>query len=168
MESRAGAPARRPASWWRVAHSLLPPFPQEDFRRLKIDPLTAHRQPEGAKALVNKPLIVYADAEHRAFRTSLFTYGIDVDAYPVEYTWDFGDGETLTTTSAGSPYPSFDVAHTYREATTATVILTTTWKGKYRVDEDPDGEWRAITGTATTTTPLDPFDVIEPRSRLIN
>lgn len=151
---------------WACPQDLLPPFPQADFRRLKIDPLAAHRQPERDEVLVNKPLIVYVDAEHRTFRTSLFTYGINVDVYPVEYAWDFGDGETLTTTSPGNPYPSFDVAHTYREATSATVVLTTIWKGTYRVDEDPDGEWRDISGTATTTTTLDPFDVIELRSRL--
>lgn len=153
-------------SGWVCPEDLLPPFPQADFRRLTIAPLAAHRQPARDEVLVNKPLIVYADAEHRTFRTSLFTYGIDVDVYPVEYAWDFGDGETLTTTSPGNPYPSFDVAHTYREATSATVVLTTTWKGTYRVDEDPDGEWRDISGTATTTTTLDPFDVIELRSRL--
>ena len=154
-------------SGWVCPEDLLPPFPQEDFRRLKIDPLTAHRQPAGDEALVNKPLIVYLDPEHRTFRTSLFTYGIDVDVYPVEYSWDFGDGTTLTTVSPGSPYPSFDVTHTYTEPGNRSVLLTTTWKGKYRVDEDPDGEWRDITGTATTTTPLDPFDVIELRSRLV-
>lgn len=153
-------------SGWVCPEDLLPPFPQADFRRLTIAPLTAHRQPERDEVLVNKPLIVYVDAEHRTFRTSLFTYGIDVDVYPVEYAWDFGDGETLTTTSPGNPYPSFDVAHTYREATSATVVLTTIWKGTYRVDEDPDGEWRDVSGTATTTTTLDPFDVIELRSRL--
>lgn len=154
-------------SGWACPDDLLPPFSQEDFRQLTIKPLTAHRQPSGEEALVNKPLIVYADAEHRTFRTDLFGFGIDVDVYPVEYTWEFGDGETLTTVDPGSPYPSFDVAHTYAEPLTARVALTTTWKGRYRVDEDPDHEWRDITGTALTTTPFAPFDVIELRSTLV-
>ncbi|ASR55577.1 hypothetical protein [Cellulomonas sp. PSBB021] len=154
-------------SGWACPDDLLPQFSQEDLRRLTIEPLTAHRQPSGEEALVNKPLIVYADAEHRTFRTDLFGFGIDVDVYPVEYTWDFGDGQTLTTVDPGSPYPSFDVAHTYSQELTATVTLTTAWEGKYRVDEDPDHEWRDIQGTAHTTTPFEPFDVIELRSTLV-
>ncbi len=155
-------------SGWACPDELLPPFSQADLRRLTIEPLTAHRQPDRAEVLVNKPLIVYADSEHRTFRTDLFGFGIDVDVYPVEYTWDFGDGSSLTTDDPGLPYPSFDVTHTYAEPTTAAVTLTTTWKGTYRVDEDPSREWRAITGTATTSTTLDEFDVIELRSRLVD
>lgn len=155
-------------SGWTCPVDLLPPFSQVEFRRLPIKPLTAHRQPSGDEVLVNKPLIVYADAEHREFRTDLFGFGIDVDVYPVEYTWDFGDGTSLTTADPGSPYPSFDVAHTYgSEVAGTTVTLTTTWKGKYRVDEDAKRRWLDIEGTAFTTTTFDPFDVVELRSRLV-
>ena len=103
----------------------------------------------------------------RTFRTSLFDYGIDVVTSPVEYTWDFGDGQTLTTTSPGGPYPNRDVEHVYEDVGTFTVTLTTVWEGRYRVDEDPDHEWRTIDGTALTTTTLDPFEVTELRSHLV-
>ncbi|ASR56041.1 hypothetical protein [Cellulomonas sp. PSBB021] len=45
--------------------------------------------------------------------------------------------------------------------------VTTVWEGRYRVDEDPDHEWRTIDGTALTTTTLDPFEVTELRSHLV-
>lgn len=151
---------------WVCPDDLLPPFPQVEFRRLTIAPLEAHRQPSRSEVLVNKPLIVFTDPVQRVFRTDLFGFAVDVEATPVAYTWDFGDGSTLDTRSTGSPYPSQDLTHTYRSVTTATVSLTTTWTGRYRVDEDPDREWREIDGTAVTTTTLDPFDVIELRSRL--
>ena len=155
-------------SGWACPDDLLPTLTERDLRRLTIEPLTAHRQPAGAETLVNKALIVYAEPEHRTFRTSLLDYGIDVDVYPVEYTWDFGDGETLTTVDPGSPYPSFDVTHTYAaEFTGARIALTTTWKGKYRVGEDPKRRWLDIEGTAFTMTTFDPFDVVELRSRLV-
>jgi len=137
-------------SGWACPDDLLPTFTERDLRRLPIEPLTAHRQPSGDEALVNKPLIVYADPVDRTFRTDLFGFGIDVVVYPVGFTWDFGDGATLATSDPGAPYPSFDVAHTYTETLTARVTLTTTWEGRYRVDEDPKREWRDITGTATT------------------
>ena len=152
---------------WACPDDLLPTLTERDLRRLTIEPLTAHRQPAGAEALVNKALIVYAEPEHRTFRTSLLGYGIDVEVFPVAYTWDFGDGTVLETTEPGAPYPSFDVAHTYTQELTATVSLTTTWEGRYRVDDDPDREWRDIPGTAQTTTPFEPFDVIELRSTLV-
>ena len=154
-------------SGWACPDDLLPTFNATDLRRLQIEPLKAHRQPSGEEALVNKPLIVYTDPEHRTFRTDLFGFGIDVDVFPVAYTWDFGDGAVLATADPGAPYPSFDVAHTYTQELTATISLTTTWEGRYRVDDDPDHEWRDIAGTAQTTTPFAPFDVIELRSTLV-
>ncbi|CAM5784787.1 PKD domain-containing protein OS=Cellulomonas persica OX=76861 GN=CPE01_09840 PE=4 SV=1 [Cellulomonas persica] len=153
---------------WACPDDLLPTLTEQDLRRLTIEPLEAHRQPAGAEALVNKALIVYANPQHRTFRTSLLDYGIDVDAYPVEYAWDFGDGTTLVTDDPGAPYPAFDVTHTYADELTAHVTMTTTWKGKYRVDDDPDREWRDIPGTAFTTTTFEPFDVVELRSRLVS
>ncbi len=166
----AGAPWSR---WemrigWVCPDDLLPRLTQADFRRLSIEPTVMHRQPgEGGTVLVNKGIIGWVEPAERTFRTTLFDYGIDVVAWPVEYTWDFGDGQTLTTTSPGGPYPSRDVEHVYEQAGTFTVTLTTVWKGRYRVDEDDDREWRTIDGTAFTTTTLAPFDVVELRSRLV-
>lgn len=152
---------------WICPDDLLPPFTEADFRSLTIVSPDAHRQPATGDVLVNKPLIVYTEPDvERRFRTSLFGYGIDVVATPLEYTWAFGDGTELTTTSPGAPYPSFELTHDYRAPGAATVTLTTTWEGQYRVDEDPDGEWRDINGTAVTTVALDPFEVVELRTRL--
>lgn len=151
---------------WICPADLLPVITQEEFRRLLIEPLPAFRQPSSQEVLVNKPLIVYTEPASQTFRTSVFDFGIDVVATPREYTWDFGDAsEPLHTASAGAPYPEFDITHTYARPLTATVTLTTTWTGRYRVD-DPHGAWSDVNGTAVTTTTLDPFEVIELRSRL--
>ena len=153
---------------WACPDDLLPPFEQAELRRLKIEPTATHRQPGvGGTVLVNKGIIGWVEPDERTFRTSLFDYGIDVVTWPVEYTWDFGDGHTLTTTSPGGPYPNRDVEHVYEQTGTFTVTLTTVWKGKYRVDEDEDHEWRDIDGTALTTTTLAPFEVTELRGRLV-
>lgn len=153
---------------WACPDDLLPAVTQEDFRQLKIDPTVVHRQPgESGTVLVNKGIIGWVEPDERTFRTSLFGFGIDVVTWPVEYTWDFGDGESLTTSSPGGPYPNRDVQHVYEQVGTFTVTLTTVWKGKYRVDEDEDHEWRSIDGTALTTTTSAPFEVTELRSRLV-
>lgn len=49
------------------------------------------------------------------------------------YVWDFGDGATLETRSAGGPYPGGDVRHTYRTPATRTVTLTTRWSAEFTV-----------------------------------
>ncbi|GEA81899.1 PKD domain-containing protein [Cellulomonas uda] len=153
---------------WACPDDLLPQLTRADFRRLTIEPTATHRQP-GARGtvLVNKGIIGWVEPDERTFRTSLLDYGIDVVTWPVEYTWEFGDGHTLTTTSPGGPYPNRDVEHVYEQTGMFTVTLTTVWEGKYRVDEDEDHEWRAIDGTALTTATLAPFEVTELRGHLV-
>lgn len=154
---------------WSCPADLLPTITEEEFRRLRITPPTAHRQPALGDVLVNKPLIVYTDPSEQEFRTAVFDFGIDVVATPLEHSWSFGDGsEPLRTRSAGAPYPSFELTHLYASPLTATVTLTTTWKGRYRVDQDVEGRWTTIDGTAITTTSIEPFEVVELRSRLVD
>ncbi len=98
---------------WICPDDLIPRLTEKDFRKLKIESPEAHRQPATGDVLVNKPLIVYTERVDRSLRTSLFGAGIDVVATPVEHTWTFGDGGTLTTTSPGAPYPSFELTHQY-------------------------------------------------------
>ena len=98
---------------WICPDDLIPRLTEKDLRKLKIESPEAHRQPATGDVLVNKPLIVYTERVDRSLRTSLFGAGIDVVATPVEHTWTFGDGGTLTTTSPGAPYPSFELTHQY-------------------------------------------------------
>ena len=49
------------------------------------------------------------------------------------YVWDFGDGATLETVSAGGPYPDGDVRHTYTSAARRTVTLATRWSAEFTV-----------------------------------
>ncbi len=153
---------------WTCPEDVLPPFLERDLRVLTIEPLAVNQQPAGGDVLVRKPLIVFAEPAVREYHVVLFgEYGVDVRVTPVEYTWDFGDGTTLTTADPGSPYPDFDVTHLYSSLGTRTVSLTTTWTGEYRVDADPLHKWRQVDGTATTTATGEQFEVVERRSHLI-
>jgi hypothetical protein len=59
---------------------------------------------------------------------------LNVDA---SWTWDFGDGATLTTTDAGGSYPITSLSHTYLAAGRNTVNLTTNWTGTYSMAGGP-------------------------------
>lgn len=152
---------------WHCPEDLLPAVAEDDFRQLTITPLRAHMQPDRGEVLVNKPTIVYTEAEPATFRTELLGFGLDIEATPIAFVWDFGDGEPpLETTSPGHPYPDHDLARSYREPGSARITLYTTWTGRYRVDIDPLHKWRDIDGTAFTTSSTPQFEIVELRSHL--
>jgi hypothetical protein len=165
-------PAQPWSAWTIVADGgcpadLLPTLTAADFRLLPIAPQVIQMQPDRGWVLVNKETIVLTDPTEQTFRTDLFGYGIDVIATPTHYTWDFHDGSRhLSTDSPGHPYPKFDVFHVFTEPATATITLTTTWSGRYRVDGD--GAWRDVVGTAETASTSAAFEVVERRSHLVS
>ncbi len=152
---------------WHCPEDLIPRVTQEDFRRLTIPAAPARMQPDGGPVLVNKKTIVYTEAEVQNLRTDLLGYGVDIEATPVSYSWDFADGQPpLVTTSQGHRYPDHDVFSTYFHPGTARITLTTTWTGRYRVDVDPLHKWREIDGNALTTSTTPAFEVVELRGHL--
>ncbi|VEI18177.1 Uncharacterised protein [Actinomyces viscosus] len=117
------------------------------------------RQPPGPRVIISKAFIVYTDPSPRYQTTTILNTPIDVEFTPTSYTWDWGDGTTLTTTDPGHPYPHQSVTHYYQHTATAvTTTLTTTWTTRYR----PQGEttWRTIDGTITTTETSTPYDLV--------
>jgi hypothetical protein len=153
---------------WSCPEHLLPPVGIEELRVLSIAPPEVGIQPSG-EMLVNKPTILYTSDEPQTFDTEVSGFEVEIIAEPIEWEWEFDDGERLTTGTPGEPYPSFDVTHTFSEALeNSTIGLTTSWRGRYRVAADPLHKWRAIDGTATTESTSDPFDVIELRTRLVD
>jgi len=145
---------------------LLPVLSVADFRVLPIAPSVVQVQPDRGWVLVNMDTIVLTDPAEQTFRTTLLGYGVDVIATPTAFTWDFGDhSQELTTTSPGHAYPHQDVTHAYTRLGTATIALTTTWSGRYRVDGDD--QWHDVVGTAQTTGTAPPVRIEERRSHLV-
>jgi len=119
--------------------------------------------------LLNKPVIVYVEPVDRELRTMLLgAFGVDVRVKPESYTWEFGDGEKLTTRRPGRPYPAFDVTHMYAQPGRGQITLTTTWSATYRLDDDPAHKWRDVHGTVQTTDTGIEFEIIEWRTRLVD
>jgi len=85
---------------------------------------------------------------------------VDVEVEPQSYTWSFGDGASMVTTSLGEPYPAqSDITHVYQQSSLTaggaySVTLTVTFSAKYRVN---GGAWQAlapITRSFTTGYPV--------------
>ena len=151
---------------WSCPQDLLPAFTAADFRRLPLAPPAIHLQPNTGRVLVNMPLITLTDATPQLLVTDLLGYDVEVDATPVSYSWNFGDGSApLVTTSPGHPYPNHDVSHPYPRAGSFQVTLTVTYSGRYRLAGTT--AWLPVAGTATTTATSPPILAEEAPSRLV-
>lgn len=85
---------------------------------------------------------------------SRFGVRVDVEARPVSYRWEFGDGAEVTTESPGRPYPQrSEITHTYDRSSaqfaqgfgvSVTVVFDVRWRTN-------GGRWRALPGISRTS-----------------
>ncbi len=80
------------------------------------------------------------------------------------FTYLYGDGQTLRTTSAGGGYPDGDVTHTYVKKGTRTVRIDATYGGEFSLD---GSEWTPIAGTVTIPGPTQQLAVLTAKNRLL-
>ncbi len=125
----------------------------EQFEDQPIEPavLMMDRAPHSLK---NYNTNVYANSEEQIFHENIMGENVEIKAIPVSYTFDFGDGTTLTTSNGGySVGEEWDVetptSHRYAQTGTYQYSVTTTFRGEFRV---PGGPWQVIPGTAIRTS----------------
>lgn len=144
-----------------------PPSPDEVFRYFQTLPLPqlATRQQPPGNGLVGLPVIFFTDSPTtQTFTVDIRGFDVDIVARAVGFTWDTGDGATLTTTDPGAPYPDQTITHDYR-AGSYTARLTTTWGATYSVDGGAPAD---VPGTTTTQGPPVTFTVLQARTVLTN
>ena len=69
----------------------LPVFTLQDFQRLNVAPAVSTVEP-APDTLKNMNTNVFAVADAQAFQAELGGFPVAVRAYPVQYTWNYGDG----------------------------------------------------------------------------
>ncbi|MGW2092384.1 PKD domain-containing protein [Promicromonospora sukumoe] len=144
----------------------LPAAAARAFQEMQIAPSEVNVQPPDGWTLVNVDTIAFTDREPRTVSTELFGIPVEIRAVVSNYSWDFGDGTMpLRTTDPGAPYPAHTIAHTYAEPGSATISLTTTWGGQFRLPGEPT--WRDVPGEATTTSASGSLEILEARARLV-
>lgn len=101
-----------------------------------------------------RPLIVLPVLFHSGQPDGAITWHDTVAGIPItatvssSWTWEFGDGSTLTTSDAGSRWPHMSVSHTYRDPRVRAIRVTSTWTGSFRMGQLG---WQEIPGTVTQT-----------------
>ena len=171
----AGPPAPGPADWTTTgqvvcqgpnqpADVVEPVVTAADFRRLPLPAAGLKVQPPTRQTLVNIPTNLYADSRAAILPTRILGFAVRVRATPLRFRWSYGDGTDFSTTNAGGPYPQLDTAHTYRQAGTRTVRLSTTYEGEYSVTGGP---WLPIDGVATVASPPTTVTVHSAENQLV-
>jgi len=117
------------------------------FKALEWPKSTVTIQPEGGKTLVNFETIFYTtNSQPTSKIVTLLAQKVEIEATPTSYIWHFGDDASVTTTSAGNPYPAQDVVHTYTGLDPVEPSVDTVYSGRFRVN---GGEWERIDETVT-------------------
>jgi hypothetical protein len=122
-------------------------------------------QPKGG-TLIGLPA-VFASGQPARLGERTFTlvgFEIVLDGR-ASWTWDFGDGDGLTTTEPGGSWPDVTISHPYPQSGAYPVSVTSTWDAWFTVDGL--GPW-PVGGEPVTQT-SDPLlvPVVEARAELV-
>ena len=118
-----------------------------------------NRYPSGEIFVIFKqPMMVWTSPDKQTFNITLLGTAIEVEATPVSFNWDWGDGQSFETTDPGTPYPNYTVSHAYEVTGNGYVIkLRTSWLARWRIAGQT--QWHQVNGTVTTTETSSPFNL---------
>lgn len=134
------------------------------FRELELPPSQLVVQPPNGRTLVNFATNFYTETEPFARTITLLGQQVDLRIRPSAFGWRFGDGERLSSTSAGSPYPRLEITHLYRDRGAVRPAVDTTYSADWRVNGGP---WRPVNGTVTIPGAPVTLDVVEASPTLV-
>ncbi|MCW2764820.1 MAG: hypothetical protein JWO11_779 [Nocardioides sp.] len=129
-----------------IAPTLTPGLIATAFRNLPLPPSVLIVQPPGGKTLVNFATNFYTESGPFTRTVTLLGKRVDLRIWPSRFGWEFGDGESLASTSAGSPFPDLEITHGYLRAGHVGPRVDTTYAAQFSVDGGP---WRDVDGTVT-------------------
>jgi hypothetical protein len=126
-----------------------------DVARLVPSVGVSGMEPQGW-AVVGLPSNFYADSSPRTAGAALLGRPAEVRFTPVSFLWSFGDGTTLSTSSAGAPWASLglpefsdtETSHVYPTPGAYTIGLTVSFAAEYRFGT---AAWTPLAGTVPAT-----------------
>ena len=137
-----------------------------EWTAMKPQPSDIALQPNTGWVIATVPTVAMAADAPRLHSAVLLGANVDIRATAQDYRWEWGDGTHTATSDPGKPYPNATLTHTYPHASdAATVALTTTWTGEYRVNGGP---WLNFDSTINSTSTPIQLAIYDPRSRLVN
>jgi len=134
------------------------------LRQTPLPPSELIVQPPNGRTLVNFETNFYTETHPFNRTIRLFGQRVDLRIWPSSFEWRFGDGATMATESAGSPYPHLEITHSYASKGQVGPSVDTTYEADFRVNGGP---WRPVPGTVTTAGDSVGLDVVEATPTLV-
>ncbi|HET6297057.1 MAG TPA: PKD domain-containing protein [Kribbella sp.] len=138
---------------------VQPPRPQDvtweevltESKNVAFPPRRVMVQP-AERTLVNLDTIVYTtESGISTDVVTLLGFPVEVEATPISYTWNFGDGgPKLITTTPGKPHPAKEITHKYLKRASVNLTLTTNYAARFNV---AGTGWQYVAGTVPITGP---------------
>ncbi|MCI0143330.1 hypothetical protein KNN17_17340 [Arthrobacter bambusae] len=129
---------------------------ESDFRNLPVKAADLAAQPS-PHTLKGAETNIFANAVEQQFDVTILGQRVHIVATPVEYTYGYGDGNSLGPTPfAGGPLPEAEwgqktrTSHVYQQTGDFQVSVTTTFRGTYSVNGGPN---MRIPGTGQFASP---------------
>lgn len=127
--------------------TITPAMVRREMQRLDWPQARLEVQPPDGQTLINFATNFFTDNVRPTTQTvTLLGQRVEIEARPSEYTWEFGDGARLTTSSPGAAYPDLDVTHVYADPGRVAPSVATTYTGRYRLNGDA---WQPTPGSLT-------------------
>lgn len=142
-----------------------PPVEEAEAGPITISDIASFRPQQPTAAMQpNQWMIVgldtnfYANAPAHVVDGTLFGGTAQVRFTPTTYTWDYGDGNTVSLTNPGTTWAKYKIAefdptptsHIYNEPGNYTITLAVTYAAEYRI---ASSSWQNVVGTLTITAP---------------
>lgn len=165
-----GSPAPAPPNGGEAAEPEVV-ITLEDFQSQPIIAATVVSEPNNF-GLLGGHNNVWADAEEQEFAFDTLGDSVRIRAWPVAYDWNYGDGTTRTTQTAGNSVPESDwllvatsTSHVYGATGDYNVVLTTRFHGDYSVNGGP---WIPIAGQAAVESEPHLISIWRSDNRLVD
>lgn len=128
-------------------------------------PRWAVRSDPGPRTLINFPTAFSAGTSAaQTIETVILGTAIHITAVPIQWTWYFGDGQTLVTRVPGRAKTD-DVTHRYARLGSKTSHVSVLWDGTFRVGAALEAY--DLRSPATVTGPASQIAVLQSRAELV-
>ncbi|GAA2176610.1 hypothetical protein GCM10009784_23770 [Arthrobacter parietis] len=165
-----GSPAPEPPNGGEVAEPAVV-ITLEDFQSQPIIAAAVISEPNNF-GLLGGHNNFWADVEEQEFAFETLGDQVRIRAWPVAYDWNYGDGTTRTTQTAGNAVPESDwllvetpTSHAYGETGDYNLVLTTRFNGDYSVNGGP---WIPIAGQAAVQSDPHLISIWRSDNRLVD
>ncbi len=144
--------------------SVTPDIVMAAFARLPLPKSVLQVQPPNGRTLVNFDTNFLTERAPFTRTLTLLGQRVQLRVFAAQFTWRFDDGDPLTTTSPGAPYPDLQVTHDYQRTGTYAPSVDTTYAADWRVG---GGAWQRVPGTVTIAGDPVALQAVEARPTLV-